>query len=305
MIKESKVKTGIRDLGSLAFVLIAACVSAGCATTTERTRTAMVTAHIFLQGGFTEDQQTLANHSCYEGLPQKTSENLGPTELVFRQGYVLEHSSTDKIPLWVCENIGADQLGGPFKREGKFAADPALTGPKATPADYTNTGYDRGHQAPAGNQTADKELNIQTFYMSNMAPQTKTLNEGIWKKLEDTTRRWVMQYGRAYEWTGPIFYDPKEDNSGTADGTVTFKTIGKDGVAVPTHFYKIVVVKDNDQWKSIAFVIPNQEFKSPYHPENYRQSIEWIEQHTGIKFMPDLSAQQRAQLEPQVSEMWP
>jgi endonuclease G, mitochondrial len=172
---------------------------------TERVRPAIGSAHIALQGGLTADQKSMVDHSCYGGLPHLTAESLGPTELVFRKGYVLEHSSVDKIPLWVCEVVTTSQLNGEYKREGKFAADPDLKGPKAVPADYTNSGFDRGHQAPAGNQTSNKELNVQTFYMSNMAPQTKTLNEGIWKKLEETTRHWVAEYGTAYEWTGPIF----------------------------------------------------------------------------------------------------
>ena len=109
---------------------------------------------------------------------------------------------------------------------------------------------------PAGNQTTDAALKDQTFYMSNMAPQLPKLNRSAWKALETQTRAWVKQFGHAYEWTGPVFYDPKEDNSATANGTVDFKTIGKDSVAVPTHFYKIVVVKDGDHFKSIAFVMP-------------------------------------------------
>ncbi len=277
----------------------------GCSAT-EHVRPAIGSAHFALQGGLTGDQQALVDHSCYAGLPHLTGESLGPTELVFRKGYVLEHSSIDKIPLWVCEVVTTSQLNGEYKREGKFAADPDLKGPKAVPSDYTNSGFDRGHQAPAGNQTTNKELNVQTFYMSNMAPQTKTLNEGIWKKLEETTRHWVTEYGTAYEWTGPIFYDPKEDTAATADGTLKYKTVGPGAVAVPTHFYKIVVVKSGDTWKSIAFVMPNQDFKAPYHPEDYRTTIDWIEKRTGIQFMPNLSAAMSAQLKPpQKSDMWP
>src|ERR1039457_6622523 len=104
-----------------------------------------------------------------------------------RQGYVLEHSSVDKIPLWVCESVAADQLGGHLARSNRFKADPDLKGPRAYPKDYVGSGYDRGHQAPAGNQTVDPDLKDQSFYMSNMAPQRPSLNRGIWKRLEDKT----------------------------------------------------------------------------------------------------------------------
>jgi endonuclease G, mitochondrial len=275
-----------------------------CSTTSEHTRAAVGSVHIAMHAGLTPEQKAMADANCFKGLPQKTAENLGPTELIFRQGYVLEHSSVDKIPLWVCEGVEKQQLAGSLVRDDKFKTDPDLKGPKSAPGDYTGTGYDRGHQAPAGNQTMNADLKLQTFYMSNMAPQLPTLNRQIWRMLEEKTRDWAKEYGHAYEWTGPVFYDPKEDTAVTADGTVSYKTIGKDSVAVPTHFYKIVVVQDGTAWKSIAFVLPNVNYTPPYHLEQYITSIDWIEQHTGINFMPDLDAQERSSLETHSSTMW-
>ena len=141
--------------------------------------------------------------------------------------------------------------------------------------------------------------------MSNMAPQLPRLNRDGLKSLETQTRQWVTTYTEAYEFTGPIFYDPKEEDAHTANGTVKYSTIGKDAVAIPTHFYKIVVVKDGGKWKSIAFVMPNvSTYQSPYHLEQYIQSVRWIEQHTGLNFMPALTAQQSQTLEAQPSPMW-
>jgi len=242
---------------------------------------------------------------CFEGAPLKVATNLGPTEMIYRKGYVLEHSSADKIPLWVCEHVKKDQLGSDTDRSNKFVADPDLKGPKSTPADYSGSGYDRGHQAPAGNQGKNQTLQDQTFFMSNIAPQLSKLNRNAWKSLEEQSRTWVKQYGEAWEITGPLFYDPKEDNASTADGTVSYYTIGK-GVSVPTHFYKIIVVKDGGQWKDIAFVMPNvSTYKAPYHLEQYIQSVEWIEDRAGLNFMPDVTAAQRVTLKKTRPTMWP
>jgi endonuclease G len=268
------------------------------------TRPAIGTAHAALHGGFSDQQKALAAKNCLDGMPQKTEE-LGPTEYVFRQGYVLEHSSVDKIPLWVCEGVDAAQLQGNLARSNKFITDPVLKGPKSTPTDYTRSGYDRGHQAPAGNQNQDQKLKDETFYMSNMAPQLPKLNRNAWKALEDKSRDWVTHFGHAYELTGPVFHDPKEDSADTADGTIQVKTIGKDAVAVPTDFYKIIVVEDGGELKAIAFVLPNKSFSPPYHLEKYIVSIKWIEQHTGLDFMPDLPAAQRQKLKNTASAMWP
>jgi endonuclease G len=252
------------------------------------------------QAAFTTNQNQLATTLCFQGMPQKTSTQLGPTEFIFRRGYVLEHSSQDKIPLWVCEHVTADQLGTATDRSDKFKTDPDLKGPHSTPADYAHSGYDQGHQAPAANQGKDQQLQNETFFMSNMAPQIPKMNRNAWKALETLTRQWVTTYTEAYEFTGPIFYDPQATN-----GTIQYPTIGRDAVAVPTHFYKIIIVKDGAHWKSIAFVMPNiSTYKSPYHLEQYIQSISWIEQHTGLNFMPTLTTQQAQALEALPSPMW-
>lgn len=278
----------------------------GCATHRQvHYRAAIATAHVAREAGLTDQQQKQVARACFMGMPTKHGSDLGPTEYVYRDGYVLEHSSLDKIPFWVCEHVRADQLGTDTDRSNLFQADGALHGPKATPADYNRTGYDRGHQAPAGNEGKDQNLQNQTFFMSNMAPQLPALNRNSWKSLEELSRTWVKTYSEAYELTGPIFYDPKEDNAATANGTISYYTIGK-GVAVPTHFYKIVVVKDGATYKSIAFVMPNvATYKPPFHLEQYIQSVDWIEDHTGLTFMPALTAAQRIALKKNKSAMWP
>ena len=233
---------------------------------------------------------------------------LGPSQYIFRNGYVLEHSSLDKIPFWVCEHVKKTQLGSDAERSDRFKADPDLRGPKSTPADYAHSGYDKGHQEPAADQGQNQLLQDQTFYMSNMAPQLPQFNRNAWKSLETLARNWVTQNSEAWIFTGPVFYDPKEDNPATADGTILYDTIGVDAVAVPTHFYKIVIVKDKatGDWKSIAFVMPNvKTYKSHYHLEQYIPSVDCIELHTGLTFIADLTAAQRIQLKKNKSPMWP
>jgi endonuclease G len=278
----------------------------GCAGHRQmHTRAAITTVHIAREAGLTDTQKQQVANLCFMGMPTKRATDLGPTEYIYRDGYVLEHSSVDKIPFWVCEHVKSTQLGSDTERSNQFKTDDALKGPRSTPADYSGTGYDRGHQAPAGNQGKDQRLQNETFFMSNMSPQLPQLNRNSWKSLEELSRTWVTKYSEAYEFTGPIFYDPKEDNSATADGTLTYYTIGA-GVAVPTHFYKIIIVKDGGAWKAIAFVMPNvATYKPPFHLEQYIQSVSWVEDHTGLNFMPDLTAAQRAQLKSSKSDMWP
>ena len=76
-------------------------------------------------------------------------------------------------------------------------------------------------------------------------------------------------------------------------------------MAVPVFFYKIIVVQNEGGWKAIAFLLPNSDFRRPFHLENYRTSIEAIEKATGIEFMPNMNAAQRRALVSTVSPMWP
>lgn len=281
-------------------------LSLGCASHQQlHTRPAVLTTHVAREAGLTATQQKQVANLCFMGMPTKRDDRLGPSEFIFRDGYVLEHSSLDKIPFWVCEHVKTNQLGSDAERSDRFKTDPDLHGPKSTPADYEHSGYDRGHQQPAADQGQNQLLQDQTFYMSNMAPQIPTFNRNAWKSLETLARTWVTQFSEAWIFTGPVFYDPKEDDPATADGTIPYFIIGPDAVAVPTHFYKIVIVKDHGEFKSIAFVMPNvKTYKSPYHLEQYIQSVDWIEKHTALRFMPDLTAAQAVQLKNSKSPMW-
>lgn len=95
------------------------------------------------------------------------------------------------------------------------------------PADYTNSGYDRGHMVPAANADDPVEMS-DTFLMTNMTPQLPTVNRIAWKNLEERVRsvpfKWVV--------TG-AYYGP------TPKCDVNVKCIGKAKVPVPIFLYKV------------------------------------------------------------------
>ena len=229
----------------------------------------------------------------------------GPTAVVAHEGYVLELSLVDKVPLWVCEKVAAGQLGGDAVRRDRFQRDPLVPASvQAATADYTRTGYDRGHQAPAGNQTASQRLKDETFYLTNMAPQLPSLNRYIWRALETRAREWAAPDEPVYIITGGFFYDGNEDEAATADGLVEHYTIGPGGVSAPTHFYKIVLQRRGSQWRAIAFVLANGTYRSPYRLEDRIKSIDWIEQRVGFDFFSEMEDQQENALEGTPSPMW-
>jgi endonuclease G len=298
----------IRSLAILAAIIFVAFLEDGCVQQFAVSRPAIYSvAQQHRQAGLSPQDQHRVDRNCPFGMPRlNPTVNFGPTQLITRDGYVLQHSASDKIPLWVCEFLETRQLSGHLARGDQFQPDPLLPeGQRAELSDYRGTGYDRGHQAPAGDQTKDARLKAETFYLSNMAPQVPALNQQIWRELEDTVRKWMVERDSGYVITGPMFYDTAEEDPVRARGAITHRVIGKNAVAVPTHFYKIAVSTNSPgHWETIAFVMENRPYKRPYHFEDFIKSVDWVEQRTGIDFMPMLSAQEEKRLEREPSPIW-
>lgn len=252
------------------------------------------------EAGFSPDQQALVDDNCPFGIPVvRPDAGLGPTRYAVRDGYVLEHSSLNKFAYWVCEHLTSDELASTsgVTRRNVFAADPQLDGhPRAELGDYRGSGYDRGHLAPAGNQASSQRLKDETFFLSNMVPQVGPgFNQSIWRVLEDVVAEWGRTRGDLWVITGGFFYEEEEDDPATADGIVEMFVIGNGEVAVPTHLYKIAIGQDpsSGNWEAIAFVMENTDYPrqsdEDYDFTPFIRSIDWIEQRTGIDFMPDLA----------------
>jgi len=61
-------------------------------------------------------------------------------------------------------------------------------------ADYTNSGYDRGHMAPNADFNDTFENALATFFIANVWPQTPDVNRVKWLRTENATRRLASQY---------------------------------------------------------------------------------------------------------------
>lgn len=194
-------------------------------------------------------------------------------DLLCRTGYALAHNPDHKTPDWVAEYLTSEKAKAVLARSNNFQADPDLESDhRAELSDYKNSGYDRGHMAPAGNMRWSKVAMDESFFLSNMSPQIGPgMNRGIWKNLEEKVRKWAIARGELYIFTGPIY---KKSES--------IKTIGDNKVAVPTHFYKIIF--DPVRVEAIAFIMPNKKLKAEDLPK-YIVSVQEVESETGLDFL--------------------
>lgn len=120
-------------------------------------------------------------------------------------------------------------------RTNDFRADKRIAD-SPTPADYTNTGYDRGHMAAAANADDVNEMS-DSFLMTNMTPQVPYVNRVAWRNLEDRVRSTPF----VYVITGAI-YPPNPVR------------IGKSKVPVPSALWKVSFFEDG---KHAVYILDN------------------------------------------------
>ena len=105
-------------------------------------------------------------------------------QVIRHEGYTVSYNSDYKIANWVAYELTAEEAKSKkTERSNKFVPDPMVKGATATNEDYTRTGYDRGHMAPAGDMKWSAKAMRESFYFSNICPQKPALNRGIWKEL--------------------------------------------------------------------------------------------------------------------------
>ena len=189
--------------------------------------------------------------------------------------YTLRYNEEHEQADWVAYQLFADSLRlEKFPRKDNFRKDTRVRTSSASLADYKGSGFDRGHLAPAADFSYSQFALSQSFFMSNMSPQSPSFNRGIWKKLENQIRNWAMENDHLYIVTGPVL-------------NKTFKRIGSNKVSVPEQYYKIVLDIDKPGIKAIAFLMTNE--KSSEALASFVVTIDEIEALTGLDFFPSMS----------------
>ena len=194
--------------------------------------------------------------------------------VIVHHGYTVSYNADWKIPNWVAYELTDVEVAGEEPRGKKFVPDPMV--PKyesATTDDYKNSGWDRGHMAPAADMKWNPQAMKESFYLSNVCPQNHNLNAGAWKDLEEQVRDLAAQKGSIYVVCGPIV---------SAD----YQTIGANNVVVPSAFFKVLLQEENGKIYTIGFVYENVAGRLPM--STYAMSVDEVEELTGIDFFPSL-----------------
>lgn len=225
------------------------------------------------------------NNSSVEAgieLPAIESDDI----IVEYMGFTLSYDQKNRIPEWVAYELTADETYGDADREGmRFDPDPSLNAYQAQYKDYSRTGWTRGHMAPAGDFKWSQDAMAETFYMTNICPQNADNNKYSWNNLEIKVREWAKEYGNVYVVTGPIIGDNENGK------------IGYNDVTVPDAFFKAVLRKNGNSWKSAAYIMENT--SRPQNINDCIVSINQLEEITGLDFFHMLSDDMEEDVESQ------
>ena len=185
--------------------------------------------------------------------------------------YDVIHRCSVKAPVAVFEHLTVAAMTGPAKRKDNFRPDPLVTPQcSASLADYAIVGktHDRGHMAPAGNNTQNDAIMSESFYLSNMVAQLANNNRGIWKQLETWERQWASAPNTDfYIISGGIF-----DQGHPVIGN---------GLGMPTRLYKIIIEKNSKQVQ--AYMMPNAALPVADLPK-YQVPMSAVEEATNMRF---------------------
>lgn len=231
------------------------------------------------------DTLTIQTDATQKSIPRTNTPRANasleiPTSLIPRQeqiirhsGYTVSYNKDLRIPNWVSYELTRRETTGKEKRNDRFIADPLVKGVSATNEDYSRSGYDKGHMAPAADMKWSNTAMKESFYFSNICPQHPQLNRRGWKKLEEKIRDWAAADSAIIVICGPVIRKQA-------------KTIGKNKVVVPQQFFKVVLSPFVKPMRAIGFLFNNEQCVDPLSA--YTVTIDSIERLTNMDFFAPL-----------------
>lgn len=198
-----------------------------------------------------------------------------PSEIIEYEGFTVSFNPKAHQPNYVAWELNEKEAySTAFDRKNyDFASDPDVAG-CATLQDYKNSGYSRGHMAPAADMKWSHEAMKNCFYLTNISPQKSDLNAGAWKSVEDKCRQWAKRDSSIIIICGPVLTDKLT------------QTIGATRVAVPERFFKVILAPYANPPRAIGFIMNNGYVEGGMQAAAV--SVDEVERITGFDFFASL-----------------
>lgn len=190
--------------------------------------------------------------------------------------------------LWTAYHLNASHMGS-YSRPDEWSFSPKIS--QADQVDlckssYKST-YSRGHMIPNASRNGIRNMQLQTFYVTNAVPQIQdNFNGGIWQKLEAALQS-IAESEEIYIVTGVAFSKAGETRS------ITY-TAAKDDtkkVPVPNYFYKVALKVNKSgntvtSASAVGFWFEHKTYSDTY--DKHAVSVDQIEKWTGFDFFVNL-----------------
>lgn len=209
-----------------------------------------------------------------------------------KRNYTVFYDTKMMAPLWTAYPLNSSHMSS--GRKGEWIYNPSISQDhqiKVTDCSYTaNSNYARGHMCPNGSRNNDDTMQQQTFYVTNQVPQIHNgFNNGIWKNLESAVQV-LAKNEEIFVTTGVSF------NKGNETPQIQYISPAKHSeqqVPIPPYFYKLVlrvkyVAASVTDASCTAFWFEHKAYESGDNFDNYRKSVDQVEEWTGFDFFVNL-----------------
>lgn len=221
-------------------------------------------------------------------------------QVLYNRNYAIGYSYYFRQAKWALEIV--DSTKSDTTRLDNFRPDYRIPERfRADLADYSSTGFDRGHLVSSANQIGTDIQNSETFLLSNMAPQHPDFNRGIWKELETEIRRLnnFKSVLETYVISGPLFYFDQEIYMIGAknDNGVT--------LPIPHAFFKSILTESKTGYLRMwSFIIPNEDTNEAIPLESFQVDTNKIEKISGLYLWESLVGTKIKREKGRVRKMW-
>lgn len=202
--------------------------------------------------------------------------------------------------LWTAYPLNSSHMGS-NKRPGSWSYNPKIdTDLQADLCSGSYSGeYSRGHMIPNGSRNGNREMQLQTFYVTNSVPQRQDrFNGTIWNYLENAVQS-VASSEEIYVITGVTFNKVGESK------TIKYTTPNKNSsqkCGIPNYFYKAVLKVNKSgstvtSASTIGFWFEHKDYDKGDSYENYSVSVDQLEEWLGYDLFVNLPDNVEAQAE--------
>lgn len=175
----------------------------------------------------------------------------------------------------------------PTGKDPQYPTDPDMRCSTAWTADndpFYGSGYEHGHLCPSADRLNSFISNYQTFYLTNMMPQVKGFNAGVWENMESWVRSQIEVRNQIKIGSSDTLYVVK---GGTIDKSEQVNTTKVHGMIIPKYYYMALLMKNSTGYKAMGFWIKH-EASSNSNLSKYVVNIDKLEEFTGIDFFCNL-----------------